>query len=1163
MPDQPAPQNNDAAQFSGDFAAHVQAAQQDDAVNFMNGITTPSPDPAAASPAAEGMPPQPAPIADGGAAPAPGIGRDIGLGILHSPRSVARGTVEGINSILDFGQRLADYLPTVTFLDEHGAAGWTPSIETVGEQKKNISRGLEAQGLPGVPETLDFPVPADNATPTVTGHVIEGIARFVTGFAAMGPIGNAAKVGELLNSGRAAGNILKFTAADLISTDHQEQNLSNVIEKVPALKNPVTEFLAAKPDDGFAEGKLKQAINDLPLGAAGEALFKGIGVLKSAIGAKMAAARIRDTVGAEAAAAAGPEPAHFSALGDAESPELIMQVKNEQAVALSAGIKPGDIGHAAEEPKTYKINFARINGDEDIKGLMDQMVNHPALTDSIDAARRGVQSHADTVGGSAVIDGFNSLMTRRTGAAFNDQQIVAARKIYYETSSKLLEVAKAANHPNAGEIDQFNFRKMLAIHSGVQSEFMGVRAESGRALNAWKIPLAGDADAAAAVSQALADFGGEKASKALAQRLAILGEKLNGDQLNMISQKSTLARTTDAVTEAWTLGLLTNPTTHVVNLGSNVLTGMMLGAERIGAAAFKGGDTDLQEGLAFFTGMMESQKLAVKNMKLAFDTGESGFGLGKIEGGRVRSTARDILDPEGKAGFLSKAVDGYGYFLSRYAGGALGAADEYSKTVLYQAQVRALATREALAQGLQGEALSTYVSSALQKPPASIRADAVEFAQYGTFTKRLGKTGQDVQSVIARNPALRFVAPFVRTPGNIFKFAFERTPLAPLSKNVRADIMAGGTRRATALTRLAMGTSIMAMGADLSQNGIVTGAGPSDPQLRAALRRTGWQPYSVKFGDTYYSYARFEPVATILGMAADMSEIMGNYEAYDLPAQQDVDQLAVAAAIAASSQVVGKTFLEGFADMAQALSDPKRYVPQLMDKYAGSFVPAGAAALERAVDPAMSEVFNMMDAVRSRIPGLSASVPVRFNTWGEPIKVFYPSEKSLAGATAERLLSLFNPVYYSAEKDDPVDRWMIQKGFSVDMPQKIQNFDGVRIDLREHPEIYSRLVELRGNGVKPLKYGSQTMKQFFSNLANEKDPYGRHVSFFMALGKNDFDHQQNFIDQVVRDYTAEAKKQLAAEFGDTIPPLIMKGKLNAAAVNKARGPAGAAQKSLP
>ena len=118
-------------------------------------------------------------------------------------------------------------------------------------------------------------------------------------------------------------------------------------------------------------------------------------------------------------------------------------------------------------------------------------------------------------------------------------------------------------------------------------------------------------------------------------------------------------------------------------------------------------------------------------------------------------------------------------------------------------------------------------------------------------------------------PGVKLIVPFIRTPTNILKFAMERTPLAPIMKSVRADILAGGARRDTALARISMGSMAMAVTASYAAQGVITGGGPSDPALKSHLYNQGWQPYSVKIGDKYYAYGRLEPLGMMMGLAAD------------------------------------------------------------------------------------------------------------------------------------------------------------------------------------------------------------------------------------------------------------------------------------------------------
>src|SRR3546814_9104347 len=89
-------------------------------------------------------------------------------------------------------------------------------------------------------------------------------------------------------------------------------------------------------------------------------------------------------------------------------------------------------------------------------------------------------------------------------------------------------------------------------------------------------------------------------------------------------------------------------------------------------------------------------------------------------------------------------------------------------------------------------------------------------------------------------------------------------------------IRAGGRQKDEALVRLTMVSGLSALAVSAALEGKGSGTGPSDPLEQAALRDTGWQPYSIRIGDQWYSYQRFEPISLLAGVASDFAD-HGNY----------------------------------------------------------------------------------------------------------------------------------------------------------------------------------------------------------------------------------------------------------------------------------------------
>lgn len=1200
------------------------------------------------------------------------VGLDVGLGVSQGYRSVARGAAKAVNNIAEFAQDVSDILPAVTILNKEGEAS-LPRVVSGGEARKRQSKRLGIEPV----DVAALPVMDEPAKPTVTGSLIEAITQFAVGFGAAGKVAGAlskapgmvGKVATAVQSSGFGGSVAKGVAADILAFDAHEQRLSNVIQQVPALQNPVTAFLSADPEDGQAEALFKQAVEGAVTGAAGEVLFRGVKALRNGRQAVSKAKQEGLTVDEIAARIEQPKS---TVLGDETSTELLItrkvtrpvpdltpeqvvgtaspdgQVKISQngslnvtayhqtdakfdafdfeksadgtmwfstdvkelfregsAAAASSGNKnvmsvnlslkkvagwdemdkysideliakgydgallDGDVqvfnkdaitriiettdknaflSRAQNEPKPtgaarapqeadeIAINFARIEGPDDVKNLMQSMANDPALLGRVQSARRGVVSDVQLKAAAEQEDAFAVLMARRTGQALNDQQILAARELYAQTTDRLLEAARLAQ--NGGSEDAFNFRKMLAVHSAVQSEVLGARAEAARALRAWSLPVGTSGRSRVrAVEDMLQQYGGVDGSQDLAKRLAAAADSgaLTAEGINKIAHGGALARTTRALASLWQSGLLTSPRTHLVNVGSNVSNGLALGLERFGMAAVPGSPVKINEAFGFFVGYVGSFREALRNGAAAFRSGQSQFMQDRLEQPMIRATAREVLDPNGKLGFVSKAVDALGYFYERSVGAALAAGDDFGRTMLYNAELRAQAIRDANQLGLTGKAFDDHVYKMLNAPTDLMQDEALKFAKYGVFMQPLGEAGRAVQTARAKLPVLGFVLPFVQTPANIFKFTFGRTPLGLLSQKIRDDIAAGGAKGAARMAGMAMGTTMMMVGADMALQGNITGAGPSDPNLRQKLRASGWQPYSVKVGDRYISYQKIQPLGTWLALSANMTELLGNYENYDISAQQEVDKLATAVVASISDVVLSASFMTGAAEVTEMLADPKRYGEQWLNRYAGSVVPNIVADFEKAISPEVEEAFNAIDAMKARIPGMSDSVYKKRNVYGEEISAYYVQENSPFMRAVEGAGRVFNPLQFS-DDDRPSNQlseyFMVNGMAGVTMPNKVQNFPAnqfdmagsIPVDLREYPQIWDRFMQLRGE-IKPEGYDT-TLKQYLLDAVN-----GVNDSAAIFESKDlDIESKDRMVARIVSDYDNAIRQQLLDEF---------------------------------
>lgn len=969
------------------------------------------------------------------------VASDIGKGIADAPRQIIGGArdafQEAFEAVESFENWMAEKgvnMPSLQIKDADG--NFDLGISSVKERIDSGRRGLQ---LPEVDE-------ADS----VTGDVIRNASQFLTGFAggmtALKGVTAASTAGKLAKAGGAG------AISDAFAFDPHEARLSNLVQSVPSLENPVNEYLAASPEDGEVEGRFKNALEGAGLGLMTEGVFQAVRLLRTGRQARAGAEGAQEGA-EETAVTALPAAQPGGRQTGARTTVRPIDNPDDFTLDLSGG----------NEERAFNINLARVDAPEDIRGMISRTARH--FRDDIDEARRGTQSNeltaalADDLGMTA-----ENLLARRQGQAFNAEEALAARNILVSSADNLTQMAKRiAGTADTTETDLVNFRRALAVHKAIQEQVSGFTAEAGRALQSFRISSRGQQEQLRNIRDLIDAGGGDQMIRDMADGLA---QMETPRQINRYVRDVSDAKTPAMLYEAWINGLLSGPQTHAVNITSNMLTAAWSIPERFLAGQIGrlsgGGGVATGEGASMAYGMARGALDGLKMAAEAFRTEGLADPITKVEMPFRRAiTAANLSETiPGKAvinptlkmmgakkldegGMAARFVDGLGTVVRFPGTRMLATEDAFFKGLNYRMELHAQAHRQATGEGLEGRELAERIHQIMENPPENIRLNAIDHAATNTFTSP-NRVASAVTGFLRRAPAARIIIPFVRTPSNIIKYTFERTPLAPLARYVREDIAAGGTRRDLALAKISMGSMTMMGASAMASAGLITGGGPSDRELQNNLRRTGWQPYSIKIGDTYYAYNRLDPVAMFLGLAADYTDIAGQAD------ELDVEELAAAIGIAFSKNVMNKTWLTGIADVMAAMEDPDRFGNRYLSRQAGSVVPNVLAQTNRTFfDPTLREVDSMMDAIKSRIPGYSKELPPRRDLWGEPIV--------LGGGLGPDIIS---PLYMSKEKDSPVDREMIEHGVEVSMPTR--SIKGAELT----PEEYSKLVELAGRPAK-------------------------------------------------------------------------------------------------
>lgn len=651
-----------------------------------------------------------------------------------------------------------------------------------------------------------------------------------------------------------------------------------------------------------------------------------------------------------------------------------------------------------EPGRTEWRNFRsdKLATPEGVVSLIDQVAKDAG---GFQDARRGTRSWAET-NEAAKQYGIDELIGSKPGTAWNAEQLSAGREILLELGGRIERAAPFITSGRASAEDMLQFRQMLAQHAGVQQVLQGAVSEAGRALNIMRsVSAAGGRIRSQQVLEALDSMGGDAATRKLAEMVLDSGGDLA--KVGQVARKGWGAKSADIVAEVYINGLLSGPTTHVVNTASNSLTALMQMPERAVAGALgkvlPGQEhVDIGEAGAQLYGLLSGWRDALSAAGKTARTGEPSDAIAKLENqNRKAFTSQNLgLSPESNVG---KAVDLFGEYYVRLPGRALMAEDEFFKAIGYRMELQAQAYRTAKAEGLSGQELNARIAELVNNPTEDIHMAAEKAARYLTFQDTLAgdnwvqAIGQAGMAATSKIPLLKLVVPFIRTPTNIAQYTLERTPLAPTLKTWRDDVAAGGARRDLALARYTLGSSIAAVVATYAASGRITGNGPSDPKLRNEMLAAGWQPYSVLIGDKYYSYNRLDPVGAMIGAAADGMEVIRYADDEETTAG-----VAAAVSLGFANAMVNKTYLTGIGGVIdgirQADEGKLSAIKNVAAKQGAAFVPAWANFIRQNVDDTVREpskqdiLTQTIDMMKNRTPGLSSDLPPKLDVWGEPIR---------------------------------------------------------------------------------------------------------------------------------------------------------------------------------
>lgn len=1126
------------------------------------------------------------------------VAGDISKGFgIEGGRSVVTGAKTAVNETLDLADSAADafekHVPATLVWGSglRGDPGFSAYFATQNDAQHDIEAAqhhpLTLMQQIGQGQ-MRIPVAQNEEPTTVTGNVIKNVSQFATGMLGAGKVTGGWQVAT--KSGAVLRALARGAIADFSVFDPHQARLSNLLrDHVPAQVKPIFDFLAADKDDPDLVGRAKSAIEGLGLGALAEGLFAGVRALRLARRAKLQAAKSAQAEGGQVPIDmpdAAAEAAGKNVQADIE--RLLQSGWEEMQASAAAATRPSrgvrafmakvlasnkttkaapasiaqEVTDATGQPNAFGINFNAISTAEDIHKVIADMADR--FAGGVDKARRGVVGWDSTGEMADGHDWVASMGKRQVGDAANAETILAYRQVLNASATRLLQLAQAVrNDPTIAT--QFAFRKMLATHNAIQMEFMGARAEAGRALNAFKIPTGTPARQLRQIDLLLADTGGAGTADQLARK--VLKAAQEGDvALNEMVRNGWVARTKSMARLAYTNGLLSGVGTGIVNVAGNTqaillnLTSRAL-APRM-AGVFGGlSSSEVGEAGALIHGMMQatrdslrlSPKLTAerisangfqalrekglwrgmapglddampKGMSLRPEREEAGAAIGETMQNRPFSAAAWRVAEDSPLGrtldVLQMAIES--------PSNANQLMDDFFKTISARGEAHAQAFRQVAREAKAGllhsdEAVGKRLAE-LRDTPTDSMLEAAEREMHDlTFTRQtpgianaLTRMRQAMDDNPTPFPLGSWIMPFLRTPANLISTAMRYSPLAPLMRRFSEDIAEGGARAEITKAQMAIGTALWSYWIGETVSGNISGAGPTNRQQKEAMMRTddqggaAWQPYSFRVADRWFSFDRMDPLGTGMSLAADAGELLNNQD-WDEASRDHFEEVQGHAIAAIGQAFFDKTSLRGAIDFTDAMSSGDAdKAERWWNSRLAATVPASSALrmIRRGEDPYMREVASTWDAVRNTVPLLSEGLPVQRDLWGRA-----RTYQTGLGTVYDAIV----PVQTKAAGGSAIDLEILDNGVPVSMPQRSLTVLGENVSLKDRPDIYSEFVRLAGEPafakLNAVVTGQDTDSEFYLGLSD--GPNGGKASY---------------IKSVIRAYRDQARAQIMDKF---------------------------------
>lgn len=321
----------------------------------------------------------------------------------------------------------------------------------------------------------------------------------------------------------------------------------------------------------------------------------------------------------------------------------------------------------------------------------------------------------------------------------------------------------------------------------------------------------------------------------------------------------------------------------------------------------------------------------------------------------------------------------------------------WSYSVALQVHLNQLIARQALNEGLRGQAYINRFAQLKYEPPLRIIEEASKAAREQSLMTRQGDLAKRITGLTRWEPdipglgptqPLAILEPFVGVKSNIIRLALRDNAVTGLAfKDVREDAFGknGDIAQANAIGKIVAGTSIISSVLALRAFDSMTGPPPADKKARIVQMMHDGMPNSLRIGDHSIQTSRLGVLGEQAAFAGAMYDFIDNWK------NENFGKASVNLMYAMGQEFVQNGVGGGFMDAFDATQDQVKG-NLWIDRFLASAVPfaVGTGQISKlggsfAPDPYMKEVHGWWETVQSNVPFAAENLENKIDLFGNRI----------------------------------------------------------------------------------------------------------------------------------------------------------------------------------